>query len=72
MSLSMKDRALLVKFFYKNDDCVLAALKKFRSLKGMKKGYGPISAKGLKNMIQKCYIRFQYKNTPSRTIHYGN
>ncbi len=49
----MKDRALLVKLFYKNDDCVLAALKKFRSLKGMKKGCGPISAKGLKNMIQK-------------------
>ena len=36
-SLSMKDLALLVKFFYKNDDCALATLKKFGSFKAMKK-----------------------------------
>ena len=29
MSLSMKDRALLIKLFYKNGDYALAALKKF-------------------------------------------
>ena len=49
----MKDRVLLVNLFYKNDDCVLATLKKFRSLKGIKNGCGPISTKVLKNMIQK-------------------
>ncbi|GIX68431.1 uncharacterized protein CEXT_177211 [Caerostris extrusa] len=49
----MKDHSLLVKFFYKNDDCVLAALKKFRSLRGMKKCCDPMSAKGLQKMIKK-------------------
>ncbi|GIY50150.1 hypothetical protein CDAR_529301 [Caerostris darwini] len=49
----MKDRSLLVKFFYKNDDCVLAALKKFRSLRGMKKCCDPMSAKGFQKMIKK-------------------
>lgn len=53
MGLSMKDRALLVKLFYKNGDSAVAALKKFRVLKGMKKGCGPMSAKALKSMIKK-------------------
>ena len=54
MNLSMKDRALLLKLFYENNDCVPTALKKFKSLRGMKKkGCGSISANDLKIMIQK-------------------
>lgn len=53
MGLSMKDRALLVKLFYKNGDYAEAALKTFRVLKGMKKGCGPMSAKALRSMIKK-------------------
>ena len=36
-SLSIKDRSVLVKFFYNNCDWALAILKKFRSIKGMEK-----------------------------------
>ncbi|GBL94314.1 hypothetical protein AVEN_16830-1 [Araneus ventricosus] len=53
MTLSMKDPALLVKPFYKNGDCVAIALKKFRTLKGLRSGSGPMTAFGLKKMIDK-------------------
>ena len=36
MVVSLQDRALLVKIYYKNDDCARVALRKFRSLKGIK------------------------------------
>ena len=48
MSLSLKDRALLSKFFYKNGVYGLTVLKKFWSLKAVKKGCGSKSAKNLK------------------------
>ena len=66
MSLTIKDRALLVKLFYKIDDCMPAALKKFRSLKGIEKGCGPISAKGLKNMIHKFEDTGSFQGKPGR------
>ncbi|GBM86589.1 hypothetical protein AVEN_165890-1 [Araneus ventricosus] len=53
MTLSLKDRALLVKFFYKNNDCAAIALKKFRTLKGLRSGSGSMTAFGLKKMIDK-------------------
>ncbi|GBM51963.1 hypothetical protein AVEN_194258-1 [Araneus ventricosus] len=53
MTLSLKDWALLVKRFYKNGDCVAIALKKFRTLKGLRSGSGPMTAFGLKTMIDK-------------------
>ncbi|GBM61562.1 hypothetical protein AVEN_96160-1 [Araneus ventricosus] len=53
MTLSLKDRALLVKLFHKNGDCAAIALKKFRTLKGLRSGSGPITAFGLKKMIDK-------------------
>lgn len=37
-TLSMKDRALLVKMLYKNDECAAVVLKKFLTVKDMKKG----------------------------------
>ena len=49
----MKDHALFVKLFHKNSDCALVVLKKFLSLKGMKKDCGPMSDKDLKKMIMK-------------------
>ncbi|GBM61888.1 hypothetical protein AVEN_210880-1 [Araneus ventricosus] len=48
MNLSLKDRALLVKRFYKNGDCAAIALKKFRTLKGLRSGSGPMTAFCLK------------------------
>ncbi|GBM64573.1 hypothetical protein AVEN_231556-1 [Araneus ventricosus] len=48
MILSLKDWALLVKLFCKNGDCAAIALKK---LKGLRSGCGPMTAFGLKKMI---------------------
>ncbi|GBM08491.1 hypothetical protein AVEN_136581-1 [Araneus ventricosus] len=55
MTLSMKDRALLVKHLYENGDFFNAAiaLKKFRALKGLRSGSGSMTAFGLKKMIDK-------------------
>ncbi|GBN93661.1 hypothetical protein AVEN_24971-1 [Araneus ventricosus] len=53
MTLSLKDRALLVNLFYKSGDCAAIALKKFRTLKCLKSGSGPMTAFGLKEMIDK-------------------
>ncbi|GBM06737.1 hypothetical protein AVEN_62984-1 [Araneus ventricosus] len=53
MTLLLKDGALLVKFFYKNGDCAAIALNKFRILKGLRRGSGPMTAFGLKKLIDK-------------------
>ncbi|GFW96243.1 uncharacterized protein TNCV_572141 [Trichonephila clavipes] len=53
MTVSFKDRALLVNLFHKNNECSPIALQKFRTLKGMKKGIGPMTAQGLEKIIQK-------------------
>ncbi|GBM96285.1 hypothetical protein AVEN_142047-1 [Araneus ventricosus] len=53
INLSLKDRALLVKLFYKNGDCAPAALKKFRTLNGSRSVSSPMTALGLKKMIDK-------------------
>ncbi|GBN71550.1 hypothetical protein AVEN_275628-1 [Araneus ventricosus] len=53
MSLPLMDRALLEKLFYKNGDCAAIALKKFQTLKGLRRGIGPMTAFGLKKMIDK-------------------
>ncbi|GBN54401.1 hypothetical protein AVEN_172555-1 [Araneus ventricosus] len=53
MSLSLKDRALLVKLVYKNSYCGEIQLKKFPTLKGLRSGSGPMTAFGLKKMIDK-------------------
>ncbi|GBM56428.1 hypothetical protein AVEN_56113-1 [Araneus ventricosus] len=47
MTLSLKDRALLVKLYNKNGDCAAIAWKKFRTLKGLRNGSGAIAAFGL-------------------------
>lgn len=53
MTLSMNDRALLVKLFHKNGDSATAALNKFRIVKGLEKGCGLMSPNGLKKIIKK-------------------
>ncbi|GBM91979.1 hypothetical protein AVEN_136560-1 [Araneus ventricosus] len=53
MTLSLKSRAFLVKLFYENGDCAAIALKKFRTLKGLRSGSGLMTAFGLKMMIDK-------------------
>ncbi|GBN36744.1 hypothetical protein AVEN_222292-1 [Araneus ventricosus] len=49
----LENQALHVKLFYKNGDCAAIALKKFRTLKGLRSGSGPMTALGLKKMIVK-------------------
>ncbi|GFV32343.1 DUF4817 domain-containing protein [Trichonephila clavipes] len=51
MSLCLPDRALLVKLFYQNDNSAIVALRKFRTLKGLRKG--PLTAKNLRLMVTK-------------------
>ncbi|GBL91711.1 hypothetical protein AVEN_210653-1 [Araneus ventricosus] len=53
MTISLKDRVLLGELFYKNGDCATIALKKFWSLKCLRSGSGPMTAFGLKKMIDK-------------------
>ncbi|GFV17549.1 hypothetical protein TNCV_4028791 [Trichonephila clavipes] len=51
MSLRLPDRALLVKFFYQNDYPAIVALRKFQTLKGMRKS--PLPAKNLRLTVSK-------------------
>ncbi|GFX29753.1 uncharacterized protein TNCV_2750871 [Trichonephila clavipes] len=51
MSLCLPDRALLVKLFYRNDNSAIVALRKFRTLKGLRKG--PLTAKNLRLKVTK-------------------
>ena len=53
MRISVKDRCVLVKLFYKNVEYAFTVLKKFQSLKGRNANYGSRSVKGLKKMIKK-------------------
>ncbi|GBN95595.1 hypothetical protein AVEN_135355-1 [Araneus ventricosus] len=53
MTLSLKDRAPLVKRFDKNGDCAAIVLKKFRTLKGLRSDSGPMTTFGLKTIIDK-------------------
>ena len=53
VTVSLKDCALLAKLFYKNNDCAPVALQKFLTLKGIKKGVGPMTVQGLLKIIQK-------------------
>ncbi|GFW01097.1 DUF4817 domain-containing protein [Trichonephila clavipes] len=51
MSLRLPDRALLVKLFYQTDNSAIVALRKFRTLKGMRKS--PLTAINLQLMVTK-------------------
>ena len=51
MPLSLPDRALFVKLFYQNDNPAAVALRKFRTLKRMRKD--PLTIKGLRTMVAK-------------------
>ncbi|GFY27648.1 uncharacterized protein TNCV_910991 [Trichonephila clavipes] len=51
MSLRLPDRALLVKLFYQNDNSAIVVLRKFRTLKGMRKGQ--LKAINLRLMVTK-------------------
>ena len=66
MGVSLQDRPLLVKLSYKNDDCVKVVLQKFRTLKGIKKGVGPMSVMGLKQMMQKFETTGLFDVQPGR------
>ena len=54
--VSLKDGALLIQLFYKNNDSSPVALEKFRSLKGMQKAVSPMTVQGLLKIIQKFEI----------------
>ncbi|GFV63584.1 hypothetical protein TNCV_2195581 [Trichonephila clavipes] len=51
MPLCLPDRALLVKLFYQNDNSAIVALRRFQTLKGLRKG--PLTAKNLRLMVTK-------------------
>ena len=65
MTASLKDCALLVKLFHKNNDCTSVAQQKFRTFKCMKNGIGPMTVQGLLKMIQK------FENTGSFHVQSG-
>ena len=47
----MKNRALFLKLYYKNDECALRAIMRFQTLKSTKSG--PITTNGLRKIIAK-------------------
>ncbi|GFU02815.1 uncharacterized protein TNCV_1893421 [Trichonephila clavipes] len=51
MQLRLPDRALIVKLFYQIDNSGIVALRKFRTLKGMRKG--PLTVKNLRLLVTK-------------------
>ena len=51
MTLTMKDPALLLKLFYKNDECAFTAIRRFQTLKSIKSG--PITTNGLRKIVAK-------------------
>ncbi|GBM74572.1 hypothetical protein AVEN_151024-1 [Araneus ventricosus] len=53
MTLSLKDRAVLVELFRRNGDCAPIALKKFPTSECLRSGSGPKTAFSLKKMIDK-------------------
>ena len=50
--LSGKDKALLMKLFYKNKESATVALRKFRLQKNAKTGQGPLTMTGLTKLVQ--------------------
>ena len=53
MTISLKDCTLLIKLFYKNNECAQVALQKFWTLKGKKKGLGLRTVKSPLEMFRK-------------------
>ncbi|GFW55419.1 hypothetical protein TNCV_118031 [Trichonephila clavipes] len=51
MLLRLPDRSLLVQLFYQNNNSAIVALRKFRTLKGMRRD--PLTAKNLRLMVAK-------------------
>ncbi|GFW88581.1 DUF4817 domain-containing protein [Trichonephila clavipes] len=51
--LSGKDKTLLVKLFYMNEESAAIALRKFRLQKDMKTGKGPLTGAGLIKLVQR-------------------
>ena len=52
-TILMKHHTLFVKLFYKNNDCTPEALKKIRTLWGIKRGVDPMTVINLYKIIQK-------------------
>lgn len=51
--LSLPDRALVVKLFYKNGESTTVTLRKFRTEKGLKAQKSPISLNGILNLVRR-------------------
>ena len=72
--LSGKDKALLMKLFYKNKESATVALRKFRLQKNVKTGQGPLTVAGLTKLVQRfeetgsCKVR----ETKSKTNTLGD
>jgi hypothetical protein len=52
--LSLQDKALLIKLYYTNSESATVALRRFRSMKHIKCGRGPLSPFGLRRVV-KCF-----------------
>ena len=51
--LSIVEKALLVKLYYKNSESAIAALRAYRYMKGMRDSKGPITSSALSKLMQK-------------------
>ncbi|GIX89867.1 hypothetical protein CEXT_579431 [Caerostris extrusa] len=51
--LSIVEKALLVKLYYKNSESAISALRAYRYMKGMRDSKGPITSSALKKMMKK-------------------
>ena len=51
--LSLQDKALLIKLFYKNGESATSTLRKFRTTKAIKEKKGPISLSGILKLVKR-------------------
>ncbi|GFY38602.1 transposable element tc3 transposase [Trichonephila inaurata madagascariensis] len=51
--LSIVEKALLVKLYYKNSESAIAAFRAYRYMKGMRDSKGPITSSSLNKMMKK-------------------
>lgn len=64
MSVTMQDRALLVKCYYECDSNEQRALQKFRTVRGKRRG--PMTPQGLRKMMAKFEATGLLSVTPGR------
>ncbi|GIY88279.1 hypothetical protein CEXT_581041 [Caerostris extrusa] len=66
--LSIVEKALLVKLYYKNSESAIAVLRAYRYIKGMRDSKGPIMSSALKKMMKKFEATVKEVDVPQQRL----